>query len=86
MVDQYLTFLGEENSTQSGNDSEIPKVSFDNANNFQLIGLPAGYTATFLSSPNGKEFAENLDSITFTDETGNVGDNSGYSMYQYTFK
>lgn len=78
LVDQYLKHL-------AGDDADvIPDHEFTNAENFSLVG-PSGLTVNFLSSPRGEEFSEEVEGVTFTDETGNVGDNEGYSVYTYTF-
>ncbi|MEZ9628491.1 bifunctional 2',3'-cyclic-nucleotide 2'-phosphodiesterase/3'-nucleotidase [Vibrio breoganii] len=83
LVDQYLKHLAEE--SVSPVESSVPDHEFENAENFSLKG-PSGMTVNFLSSPRAEEFADEVDSIEFTNETGNVGDNEGYSVYTYTFE
>ncbi|MGL6258714.1 bifunctional 2',3'-cyclic-nucleotide 2'-phosphodiesterase/3'-nucleotidase [Vibrio sp. WXL210] len=78
LVDQYIKQLAE------AADGDVPLVEFDNANNFELLG-PQGITAEFLSDPRGKDFAESLDNVTYTEDRDSVGDNHGYAVYQYTF-
>jgi len=70
----------------SGSDGVVPLHHFDNARNFSLIGLPSGTKVRFLSSPDGKDFAGELDNIEYTEEQASVGDNPGYSVYRYTFE
>ncbi|MEZ9302178.1 2,' 3'-cyclic nucleotide 2'-phosphodiesterase [Vibrio breoganii] len=83
LVDQYLKHLAEE--SVSPVESSVPEHEFENAKNFSLEGL-SGMTVSFLSSPRAEEFAGETDLIQFTNETGNVGDNEGYSVYTYTFE
>ncbi|GEA49581.1 2',3'-cyclic-nucleotide 2'-phosphodiesterase [Vibrio inusitatus NBRC 102082] len=80
LVDQYLKHLAE----QAESEEVVPKHEFVNAKNFSLMGTQ-GLKVNFLSSPRAEAFAEEVDSIEFTNETGNVGDNEGYSVYTYTF-
>ncbi|MGI9945791.1 bifunctional 2',3'-cyclic-nucleotide 2'-phosphodiesterase/3'-nucleotidase [Vibrio hyugaensis] len=80
LVDQYLNELADSYP------EAVPLHRFENAQNFSLTGLAAGTSVKFLSSPDGDVFAGEVDSITFTNETGDVGDNSGFSVYQYTFE
>lgn len=65
---------------------EVPLHEFTNAENFSLIGLPAGTSVNFLSAPAAQEYASEVDSIDFTSQTGSVGDNTGFSQYTYTFE
>ncbi|MDV6249745.1 bifunctional 2',3'-cyclic-nucleotide 2'-phosphodiesterase/3'-nucleotidase [Vibrio sp. EA2] len=79
LVDQYLNELAESYP------EEVPLHRFENAQNFSLIGLAAGIKVKFLSSPEGEGFAQDLQAITFTDEVGDVGDNTGFRVYTFTF-
>ncbi|MEZ9896684.1 bifunctional 2',3'-cyclic-nucleotide 2'-phosphodiesterase/3'-nucleotidase [Vibrio breoganii] len=81
LVDQYLKHLAEKADSKQA----VPEHEFVNAENFSLIGSQ-GLTVNFLSSPRAKAFSDEVDSIEFTNETGNVGDNEGYSVYTYTFE
>ncbi|ANO33282.1 2,' 3'-cyclic nucleotide 2'-phosphodiesterase [Vibrio breoganii] len=83
LVDQYLKHLAEESVSPVA--GTVPEHEFVNAENFSLIGSQ-GLTVNFLSSPRAEEFAGETDSIEFTNETGSVGDNEGYSVYTYTFE
>ncbi|MGF1700463.1 bifunctional 2',3'-cyclic-nucleotide 2'-phosphodiesterase/3'-nucleotidase [Photobacterium makurazakiensis] len=78
IVDQYLRELAAEH------EEEVPLIQFENANNYKLTG-PAGISAKFLSDPRGKAYAETLENVDHTSETGSVGDNTGYSVYKYSF-
>lgn len=78
LVDQYLKELAEQH------EDDIPLVEFDNANNFDLKG-PQGLMVKFVSSPDGKSFADTIDNLEWTSETANRGDKEGYSVYHYTF-
>ncbi len=83
LVDQYLKHLAEE--SVSPVEGSIPEHEFVNAENFSLEAT-SGLTVNFLSSPRAKDFAYEVESIKFTESTGNVGDNEGYSVYTYTFE
>ncbi|WP_253820767.1 bifunctional 2',3'-cyclic-nucleotide 2'-phosphodiesterase/3'-nucleotidase [Vibrio sp. 99-70-13A1] len=79
LVDQYLKGIASESA------EEVPLHRFDNAENFSLTGLTSGTAVKFLSSPSGETFAGEVPSVSFTSETGNVGDNTGFSVFTYTF-
>ncbi|WP_449361602.1 bifunctional 2',3'-cyclic-nucleotide 2'-phosphodiesterase/3'-nucleotidase [Vibrio ishigakensis] len=81
LVDQYLKHLAE---TAGSETVTVPEHTFENAENFSLVG-PSQTSVKFLSSPNGEEFSREVEGVTFTTDTGNVGDNGGYSVYTYTF-
>lgn len=80
LVDQYLKEIAAESA------EGIPLHHFENAQNFSLTGLPTGTTVKFLSSPSGEAFAGEVSSVEFTPDTGSVGDNEGFSVYNYTFQ
>ncbi|USD63930.1 bifunctional 2',3'-cyclic-nucleotide 2'-phosphodiesterase/3'-nucleotidase [Vibrio sp. SCSIO 43140] len=86
LVDQYLKHLKKIANDNGATNPEKPLVHFDNANNFKLKG-PSGVTATFLSSPSAKAFSEETAQchITWTSETGPVGDNTGFQKYKFSF-
>ncbi|GAB7220568.1 bifunctional 2',3'-cyclic-nucleotide 2'-phosphodiesterase/3'-nucleotidase [Vibrio comitans] len=83
LVDQYLKHLAEQTDSNEF-EVEPPMHEFVNAKNFSLMGTQ-DLKVNFLSSPRAEAFADEVDSIEFTNETGNVGDNEGYSVYTYTF-
>ncbi len=80
LVDQYLKDIASESI------EETPLHHFESAQNFSLTGLPTGTTVKFLSSPSGEAFSNEVSTIEFSSETGNVGDNGGFSVYNYTFQ
>ncbi|MFA0440113.1 2,' 3'-cyclic nucleotide 2'-phosphodiesterase [Vibrio sp. 10N.286.49.C2] len=78
LVSQYLQELAE----ALGGD--VPLVRFENMNNYELAG-PTGIKVQFLSGPAGQEYSNTLDNVTWTEDTGSMGDKHGYSVYLYSF-
>ncbi|MDF2152701.1 bifunctional 2',3'-cyclic-nucleotide 2'-phosphodiesterase/3'-nucleotidase [Vibrio sp. CAU 1672] len=85
LVNDYLNKLVDEQNT-AGDEEVI--LEFTNAHNFSLAATP-GLTVKFLSSHSDSavDFANQyLNNVTPTAEFGNVGDNSGYRVFEYSFK
>ncbi|QIA64661.1 bifunctional 2',3'-cyclic-nucleotide 2'-phosphodiesterase/3'-nucleotidase [Vibrio astriarenae] len=81
LVNDYLNELVEQ---AGGSSDELVTLEFLNAHNFSLVG--GDYPVRFLSShlDAASDYAdEHLETVTPTDEFGNVGANEGYRFFEY---